>query len=116
MLLVILANVILIVFSNGDVDPGAIDILSVKARQNHRGQNVSEMQQAYRQQVTTRLSCLTLFFRYQNVPKMFFFTFPLTVSFSLFLIKYSVFAVFPDGVVVHYSCKETMAAIGHWRT
>ncbi|KAG0294172.1 Vam6/Vps39-like protein [Linnemannia gamsii] len=28
----------------------------------------------------------------------------------------SVFAVFPDGVVVHYSCKETMAAIGHWRT
>ncbi|KAF9960501.1 Vam6/Vps39-like protein [Mortierella alpina] len=28
----------------------------------------------------------------------------------------SVFAVFPDGVVVHYSCKETMAAMGHWRT
>ncbi|KAG0012682.1 Vam6/Vps39-like protein [Podila clonocystis] len=28
----------------------------------------------------------------------------------------SVFAVFPDGVVVHYSCKESMAAIGHWRT
>ncbi|KAI8603875.1 vacuolar sorting protein 39 domain 2-domain-containing protein [Dissophora ornata] len=28
----------------------------------------------------------------------------------------SVFAVFPDGVVVHYSCKETVAAIGHWRT
>ncbi|KAG0263458.1 Vam6/Vps39-like protein [Mortierella polycephala] len=27
----------------------------------------------------------------------------------------SVFAVFPDGVVVHYSCKETMAALGHWR-
>ncbi|KAG0022469.1 Vam6/Vps39-like protein [Entomortierella chlamydospora] len=25
------------------------------------------------------------------------------------------FAVFPDGVVVHYSCKETMASIGHWR-
>ncbi|KAF9387750.1 Vam6/Vps39-like protein [Podila verticillata] len=28
----------------------------------------------------------------------------------------SVFAVFPDGVVVHYSCKESMAVMGHWRT
>ncbi|KAF9378916.1 Vacuolar morphogenesis protein 6 [Podila verticillata] len=28
----------------------------------------------------------------------------------------SVFAVFPDGVVVHYSCKESMAAMGHWRS
>ncbi|KAG0231170.1 Vacuolar morphogenesis protein 6 [Actinomortierella wolfii] len=26
----------------------------------------------------------------------------------------SVFAVFPDGVVVHYSCKENMAAMGRW--
>ncbi|KAF8975925.1 Vam6/Vps39-like protein [Entomortierella lignicola] len=28
----------------------------------------------------------------------------------------SVFAVFPDGVVVHYSCKESMASVSHWRT
>ncbi|KAF9585929.1 Vacuolar morphogenesis protein 6 [Lunasporangiospora selenospora] len=28
----------------------------------------------------------------------------------------SVFAVFPDGVVVHYSCKESMAAMNRWHS
>jgi len=44
------------------LDTGAIDFLSVEACQDYRGQDVSQMQQAYRQQVKLVRTNWSIFF------------------------------------------------------